>query len=162
MQPQNNRQVATQSQMLMSESTWEKLSHQPLWALPPELRDAVLMVWSVHKHLFNAPHAISFAIGAWCAEIGLDPADARTILKQMMHPESMMHYKFASDFMTDLAGRVADIVKRREAERARKEEREKLNALPPKDQNLIDMLDKMKQSFGVDPNANKRTSRPVG
>lgn len=137
---------------------------KPMLSIPPEIRPAMLQVWLTHKHLPGLESAISIscAFSVWISQHGLQIDDARKILEDMVSPGSMAEHQFASQLMTELATKVKDIIEFRAALAKQKREREAANALPPKDQNLIDMLDKMKQSFGVDPNANKRTSRPVG
>ncbi len=88
------------------------LMQRPLLAVPREVRPSVWSVWIIQEHLFKTPLSIAGAIATDISH-GLTPADAIAILEAIGAPEERSRFRFASEFMTELARRTALAIKQR-------------------------------------------------
>ncbi len=101
-----NELIKTDALALTPENA-KALAERPLLAVPAELRPAVYRLWKLHEFLFPTAGSITTAV-AMDLDSGLARADAEAILQAMAQPESRAKYRFASDFMTDLAFRAKE------------------------------------------------------
>lgn len=88
------------------------LMQRPLLAVPREVRPAVWSVWIIQEHLFKTPLSIAGAIATDISH-GLMVQDAIAILEAIGSPEERSRFRFASEFMTELARRTALAIKQR-------------------------------------------------
>jgi hypothetical protein len=88
----------------------------PLDAAPRELAHDVWRTWACFQFILPSPLPLAGLIRCWVDGHGLTIEDARTILRAMTAPGAVGGFKFASDFMTALAEKVATRIKQREKE----------------------------------------------
>ena len=108
----------------------EALLSRPLFAAPAALRPAIYPVWVLNQHLFPSPLPIAASL-AIDTKSGLTTDDAIAILDAMMQPDMRHRFRFASEFMTELARRTALAIKQRKQQAEQAERRADYTPPPP-------------------------------
>lgn len=106
------------------------LMQRPLLAVPREVRPALWSVWIIQEHLFKTPLSIAGAIATDISN-GLTIADAIAVLEAISTPEERARFRFASEFMTELARRTSLAIKQRKQHAEQTERRTEYTPPPP-------------------------------
>jgi len=94
-----------------------KANVNPTLVVPFEVRGVIGRLWACNTHLFPGGGLSLFAsIRVFMDGHGLRVEDVPEICTRMMSPDRRAGHKFASDFFTDLASIVAEVVRRRRSE----------------------------------------------
>lgn len=107
----------------------------PIGAAPVELQHDVWRVWACFQHLFPSPLSLAGMVRVWVDLHGLTHDDARAILYSLLAPDAAGSFKFPSELMTYLAGKVDQRLKalaKESANEKRRKEQEVADTETPK------------------------------
>ncbi len=143
--------VANSPPLAIDMQTCRMVLKKPLLSLPAVLRPAMLQVWLTHKYLPGMESAVpmSCALAVWISEHGLLVEDALTILQGLVAPSAMRQHMFASQIMTELAAEADKYIKHRANLAEQQRRRDEAAATPPTPPEAQQMLQDLKEAFGV-------------
>ena len=109
----NDLRPAEDGTLAVTVENLAKLDESPLLAAPADLRRPVFATWSMFRHLtgLETSAPLSFAVGMWVSEHGVDKEVIRKALRELTSPAVMRSIRYASDLTATLAEMV--MVKRR-------------------------------------------------
>jgi hypothetical protein len=119
--------------LTLSMAHYRDVLKTPLRLLPESVQPAALRLWACHKHLagLETPLPLAGMISVWITEHNLRDDDAAEILNELMAPDRMQGFKFASELTTTLAALVNSRIRARRAEAENLErERERASIIP--------------------------------
>ena len=113
-----------------------KAKQNPTLVVPRELRPAIGRLWACNAHLIPDQLSLFATFRVFLDDHGLAVEDVPLICSRLLAPERRANHMYANQFFADLAGLVAEVVRKRKVERetaqrlAESEGQRKLGAPP--------------------------------